>query len=654
MALLLARRLLVALGVYTLLRVVFLLEHAEQFRDLGAGLIAGAFLQGIRFDLSAIAYSNLPLMLLAMAPAAVASRLWFRRTQHALFVAVNGAFTIIMVGDIAYYPFTGTRVTMDVFALTGEATTQAPQLLLNYAGLASLAIMLIAALAVFYPREPGVAPAAAPSPAPAAAPPRLRLSTRALAHGLAVLLVAAVAARGGIQKKPLNPIHAFSSGEHEIGVLTLNSAFTLLQSQRNRTLAPVAYFADDREAEALLAAPFGYAALARVQRLPRRQNVVVIVLESIGSEFWGSENREEILTPFLDSLAQQGVFYRNSFANGRRSMDAVPSILLGVPLLKGRSIAVSGYQGNEWKGLGDFLGANGYGTSMFHGAVKGTMFFDAMAAMAGIERFYPLEAYPDSLRDRAFDGHWGLYDEPSMQWAAEEIGRFRQPFFSLIFTISAHHPYRMPPEYEGVFPKGTREIHSSIAYVDYAVRRFFETAKAAPWYGNTLFILTGDHTPPLRSDRFDTSLGRFMVPILLFHPRGKLPPLDATRITQHVDLFPTILDYTGTRAGRVPLFGKSLFGASTGEAVLQSNDVFWVVRREVVLEREPDGRERLFALAGERTGSAPAGPDGEALGAELRQRLNAYLQHYTSSLINNSFYYAPAARLGAGQRPAAP
>jgi phosphoglycerol transferase MdoB-like AlkP superfamily enzyme len=640
----LARRLLLVLGVYAVIRVLFLLEHLEQFDGVRPGVIVGAFVQGARFDLSAIVYSNLPFILLSLAPGAVApgavhGRAWYQRLLLALFVAVNGALAMIMVADVAYYPFTGTRVTMDVFALAGDASAQAPQLLVNYAGFATLAVALTAALGVFYPRaNPG-----APSGAPAAARPWHRGALAAIA----VLVVAVVAARGGLQKKPLTPIHAFSSGEHEVGVLTLNTAFTLLRSPARRALEPVHFFADDRDAEAILRGPFGYAALAASHRLPQRQNVVLIVLESIGSEFWGVRDRDVQLTPFLDSLAQHGVFYRNTFSNGRRSMDALPSILLGVPLLMGQSVAVSSYQGNEWKGLGDFLGANGYRTSMFHAAVKGTMYFDAMAAMAGIESFYPLEAYPDSLRAREFDGNWGIFDEPSMQWAAAQIGTFQEPFFSLIFTISTHHPYRLPPQYEGVFPEGTMEVHSSVRYLDHAVRRFFESVRDEPWYDNTLFILTGDHTAPQRSTRFDTSIGRFMVPLLLFHPGRKLPPLDATRITQHVDLFPTILDYTGSRPGRVPLFGRSLFGGSPGEAVLQSNEVLWVVRKEAVLQREPNGRERLFALRGEATGEAPAGPAGEAVAPELRRRLDAYVQHYASSMIHNSFYTEPAGRVGA-------
>ena len=126
--------------------------------------------------------------------------------------------------------------------------------------------------------------------------------------------------------------------------------------------------------------------------------------------------------------------------------------------------------------------------------------------------------------------------------------------------------------------------------------------------------------------------------MLLFHPRGKLPPLDTTRNVQHVDLFPTMLDYAGVDPGRVPRFGRSLFGDSPGEAVLQSNNIFWLVRREGVLQRDPNGTERLFALQAEQTGATPVDEAARALEPLMRQRLNAYVQHYSSSLLGNSFY----------------
>lgn len=620
---LLARRLLLVVGVYVVVRAVFLVDNRSAFADAAWLGIAGAFLRGLRFDLSAIAYSNLPFILLSVVPVALLARRWYQRALRMVYLVPNVALTVVMMGDVAYFPFTGTRVTMDVFALRNEATAQADQLFVNFAGLTAIGLGLIAALVFLYPRH--VAGAAPRRAWPAAA-----------ARTLGVILLTFLAARGGWQKKPLKPIHAFASGNHELGILTLNSAFTLLHSPRERQLEPVQYFADAGEVDALLASPA--ADRGRIPPADRPQNIVLLVLESFGTEIWGGEDREAPeLTPFLDSLSGAGVFYRDGFANGRRSMDALPSLLLGVPLYMGRSIAVSAYQGNEWRGVGHFLGERGYHSSFFHGAPKGTMFFDAIAAMAGIREFIPLESYPEEFQRSAFDGHWGLFDEPALQYAARTLTSHPEPWFSTLFTISTHHPYRVPERYRDSLPEGTRELHQSAAYVDLAVRRFFEEARQQPWYAHTLFVITGDHTPPMRSPRYDTPLGRYMVPVLLFHPTQRLTGLDATRIVQHTDLFRTILDYAGAEPGRVPPYGRSLFADVTGEAVLSSDETFWLVRRDAVLERLPDGRQRTLAFAREATGGTPVAltPPQEAA---LAQRLLAHIQHFTTAMITNSFY----------------
>ncbi len=622
---LLLKRLLVVVLVYALVRAVFLWNHRVNFADAPSAEVALAFIHGLRFDLSAIAYLNIPFILLSLAPAGVLERRWYQRSLMGLFLLVNGAATIVMMGDVGYYPFTGTRVTMDVFALTGDATAQLDQLLVAFAGLTATGIGLIVMQYILYPRHRGE-------------PFIQRTRLRSLGAGFAVLALTALAARGGFQKKPLNPIHAFASGSHEVGILTLNSAFTLIQSPRGRQLEPVTYFADQGDVDEILRTEYGFAE-AMGNRVPaKKQNVVLLILESYATEFWGGVDREQPgLTPFLDSLRQHGVFYTESFANGRRSMDALPSILLGVPLYRGQSIAVSRYQSNEWIGLGHLLSEAGYHTSFFHGAPKGTMYFDAIASLSGIQDFYPLERFPDSTQDAAFDGHWGLYDEEALQFAVQHVGTFAEPWFSTMFTISTHHPYRVPPRYVDSLPKGSRDIHQSVAYVDLAVRRFFDEARKQPWFENTLFVITGDHTPPMRSARYDTPIGRYMVPTLLYHPSGQLPELNARRVVQHVDLFPTILDYAGVRPTAVPRFGRSLFSQQPGEAVLTMDETYWIVREEGVLERSPMGDERVLAYRRERTGETEAALPAE-LQSDLNRRLLAYLQHYTMSLINNSFY----------------
>ncbi len=612
---LLLRRLLLVLALYSVLRLVFLAAHPELFAESSLGAVASAFGRGVRFDLSALAYTNLPFILLSLAPAAWQMRRGYQWLLGTVFVVTNSAALILMTGDIVYFDFTGSRLTFDLLDMKAEATNQLDQLLLNYAPFTALGLGLIAMLMVLFPRA-GRSPLVA------------RRWWAAAASGILIVGLTVVAARGGVQKKVLKPLHAFVGGEHGPGILALNSMFTLIQSPLTQMIEPVAFFPSDADAEAVLRAPFGI-----TERPATPQNVVLIILESFGTEFWGAAGSTDGLTPFLDSLVPQGRFFAHNFANGRRSIDALPSILLGVPLLMSRSIALSPYQGNQWVGLGHLMDEAGYHTSMFHGAPKGTMYFDAIAQMAGVRDFHSLERYPEALQERDFDGHWGLFDEPFLQHFATTLTTVPTPFFSSAFTISTHQPFRVPVRYLDSLPAGTTEIHRSVRYVDQSLSRFFATARQQPWYDNTLFIITGDHTQSDRSPAYDTFLGRYMTPLLLFHPTQQLPAVDPERITQHVDILPTILDYAGVEPGELPRFGRSLFSPAPGEAILQSNGTYWLVRREGVVQRDPDGRESAFPYLGPATTAT-----GAAVSGPFASRLHAHVQHFNNSMLGNSFY----------------
>jgi len=154
------------------------------------------------------------------------------------------------------------------------------------------------------------------------------------------------------------------------------------------------------------------------------------------------------------------------------------------------SIISSSYSINKVKALPVILEENGYNTSFFHGAFNGSQNFDKYCKQAGFNKYYGKNEY---VGPEAFDGKWGVFDEEFLQFFAKEISTFKEPFFTTLFTISSHAPYVIPEKYKNKFPKGKNELHETIAYTDYALKQFFNTAKKQPWYNNTIFIITADN-----------------------------------------------------------------------------------------------------------------------------------------------------------------
>ncbi|MDR3366236.1 MAG: sulfatase-like hydrolase/transferase, partial [Prevotellaceae bacterium] len=112
-----------------------------------------------------------------------------------------------------------------------------------------------------------------------------------------------------------------------------------------------------------------------------------------------------------------------------------------------------------------------------------------------------------------------------------------------VFTATSHHPFRIPPRYEGRFPEGTHPIHKCVGYTDYALRLFFEKMSQYEWYGNTLFVITADHTNQTSHDEYFTDVNSYAVPILFYHPGSNLKGLVDTIPVQQIDIMPSILGY---------------------------------------------------------------------------------------------------------------
>lgn len=630
---LLLRRFSLLLAAYLLLRLGFYLANYGVFAEATAGQTALAFWHGFRFDLSALLLLNLPFVLLSFGP-------WYgrgwQRALRGVYLTLNAPGLALNIIDSQYFKFIGRRTSDELFTITGDIERQAGQLVWHYWFLLLPFAVLFGLLWYYYPM---------PMAAPATPPGRpLRRMARAMLEVTAVAACTVLGIRGGLQLKPLRPGHAFIQSPPTLGHVALNSTFTFIKSFGQKTLERPAYFTDARALTAALAAHYP---APRPQPGPP-SNVVILLVESFASEYNGVENPgRRGYTPFFDSLATVpgALLMREHYANGRRSIEALPAVLAGLPSLMESPFITSNFQTDELHGLGELLGRRGYSTSVFHGAQNGTMGFNVFSGKAGVQQYFGLEEYPGGAQSPDFDGHWGIYDEPYLQYFARQLGQQPQPFFSTVFTLTSHEPFPVPPQYKGRFAAGELPIHASIGYTDYALRRFFQTASRQPWYPNTLFVLLADHTSQSLAPEYQNLLGEYKTPLLLFHPGRPLPPADAHRITQQADVPATVLDFLGFGADARQLlpFGYSVFDAQApGRALFLADGAHYLVHRDYVTELTADNQLRMFPY---RTHALPAQPLPNPPADKQRQygqELRALTQYFTNGLLDNSLYRQPA------------
>ena len=313
--------------------------------------------------------------------------------------------------------------------------------------------------------------------------------------------------------------------------LVLNTPFSLMKSLENTRYVEPQYFSADELPQHMN--PENKVQGTRDKGQGTRDNIVVIILESFSKEYIGR------YTPFLDSLLAESLTYEYSFASGRKSIDAMPSILSSIPSLIEPYI-VTPYSTNSVSSIADCLKRKGYQTAFFHGAPNGSMGFQAYARSAGFEQYYGMDEFGDKSE---YDGTWAIWDEPFLQYYAKTMSTMQEPFMTAVFTASSHHPFKVPAQYRDSFPKGTLPIHETIGYADYALRRFFETASQQPWFERTLFVITADHTNELETPEYTNAKGLYEVPIAFYHPHSSFFKGQREGVISQTDIMPSVLMY---------------------------------------------------------------------------------------------------------------
>ena len=491
--------------------------------NLFQGVTSYDFLIGTWFDLITLSLYLLPVVIIYFIPTPLKLKRWKQIANSILFVFISASVLAFNAWDIAYYSYTFKRISYDylLFMLNStETNSLAGVFLLEFWWLFLLFLLSLTVLIwserkfksdsfevdnwkswLFYP---------------------------------VVLAGFVIIGRGGFQLKPIGILDATIYTTVEKSPIVLNSAFTMIKTIEFRGVEPKHYFTEAEEKKY-----FNPIRVSTPQNvLKDSTNVVFLLLESFGSAYVGPGNPDSY-TPFLDSILNQSVYFSNGYANGRTSMDALPTILSSIPAWMDEPFILSSYSSNQFSGLPQILRKKGYETAFFHGATNGSMRFDSYCAATGIDHYYGRKEYKN---EKHFDGNWGIWDHHMLNWSIDKMNEFKKPFFSMIFTLSSHHPFSIPSEYKSKIKMGPEPICGTLSYVDLALQEFFDKAKKQPWYKNTLFVICADHTGPTNRPEKATLDMRYRIPIAFFDPSGKLKPQKPTVSLQQIDIYPTILD----------------------------------------------------------------------------------------------------------------
>lgn len=622
-------RLAVMMLIFQISRLGFYLFNTDSFQDTTFTSYLKVMGGGVVFDLAALLYTNAVFILMELLPFRIRLNRIYQRTAKWLFVITNSAALLANTADYIYFKYTFRRTTSMVFSEFKNETNFGSmfwQFLSDYWYLLFILVPLVWLMIWLYDRVE-------------LKPIRIKsqigyysLSAAMFALGI-FLFVGGV--RGGYahSTRPITISNATEyitySGEEFI---VLNTPFSIYRTIGEEKLKPYNFYDTDS-----LKAIYDPIHEPGDSTAMRKKNVVILIMESFGREYIGELNKDENIpdykgyTPFLDSLMRESLYFRHAFANGKKSIDAMASVMASVPCMT-KPFVLSAYSHNKLTSVNNLLKPEGYNTLFYHGAPNGSMGFLAFSKKLGTEKYLGKHEYNN---DTDFDGMWAIWDEPFMQFMAHDLSTQKQPFVATLFTASSHHPYKVPSQYEGKFDKGDIPIHQTIGYSDMALREFFETAKKQPWYDNTLFVITADHTNEEFYDKYKTPYGRHYVPIVFYTPDGELKG-ERLQTMQQIDILPTILDYLSYDKPYFS-FGTSMLHEREEDAfaVTYYNNAYNIYYEDYLLIFDGEKSTALYNYKSDWQLKENLLDREKELKEKMESKAKAFVQTYNDAMIND-------------------
>jgi len=410
-----------------------------------------------------------------------------------------------------------------------------------------------------------------------------------------VLILAAVilSIRGTLKHRPINPSTVAYSNDGMLNTLALNSLYNVLYaiySMKHEKSAAAVYGSMPGErmqeivlTQARLPYPPAHAShpsvhdQAPARTRARPANIVIILEESLGAQYSAALGGKQDLTPNLDALARSGWTFTRAYATGTRSVRGLEAISAGFLPTPAQAVLKLPAAQRGFFTLADGLGRQGYHSRFIYG---GESHFDNMKAFFLGNGFDEIVDRPD-FTNPAFVGTWGASDEDMFTQldvrlrADQDSGK---PSFTLAFSVSNHSPWEYPTGRIAV-EGNPATVENTVRYADWALGQFFERARQAPYWDNTLFLIVADHDARVSGDTL-IPVRHFHIPAVIVG--GGIEPRREDGIISQIDLPPTLLSLAGVTCTH-PMLGHDLARNVPNRAIMQYENHYGYLRGDDLL-----------------------------------------------------------------------
>jgi phosphoglycerol transferase MdoB-like AlkP superfamily enzyme len=542
----------VAMVLYSLVRGLLYLSYPAEFESLDGTTVMQAFINGLRFDSSIVARTLLFPLLLLWLPLRFFEQSWWVTFWGWVLFLLTVTSVLLLIGDVVYYANVQRHLSYELMLLQNDWKFLLAFGLQSQLGPLSLFAIFALTLAWLW-RRILILPS--------------RPSTKSPVKFVGLLLLLVVIGRGGPNGKMIEIIDAYDQGSTAYGNLSLNgvftsSAFALNMEDVNHHFMP--------QQEALELVRNGrvphdaeFPLLRKYEGVANGLNVVFVLLESWNFDYVDSfAGSNHGLTPYFDALAKDGLKFTRFYAAGQRSIEGIQATLTGIPVLKGMPRIDTGIGVSNFSRLGSLVKDKGYSTLFMQSSDRDSYKVQGIAAAAGFDQFYGREDMPLLLDYPDPEGAIFGWDHETLQFMKQKIDTLPQPFLSYVFTGTTHKPYANLPEQFMKLPNepdGKNGYFNVLGYADWSIGQFMKEARKSPWFDNTIFIFTADHTNFLQHGDLYKS---FNIPMLIYSPKH-IAAGESKSVGSQLDVLPTMVDLLGID-GEFTALGESLMRKEDG------------------------------------------------------------------------------------------
>ena len=652
---------LIMMLMFTLLRVALLVYNREMILDTPASTFLEAFVNGLRFDLRIVVYLSIPLLLAVLSVKAMKSR----GVLRFWLTAASSLALFLGLMEMDFYREFHQRLNGLVFQYVKEdPKTVMSMLWYGFPVVRYLLAWAVGTVVLYFAFKGADRVTRSRTSVSAGAETATAPLFSRIAVFVVVLLVCVVAARGTLrQGPPLRWGDAYTTDSNFANQLGLNGSLSLITAAKSR-------FSDDRSNvwKATLEEPVAVQTVrdmlltdhdklvdpdtAPVRRdttppaertLPIK-NVVVILMESFAGHSVGALGRPGNITPYFDNLAKQGLLFERFFSNGTHTHQGMFATMACFPNLPGFEYLMQTPEGShKLSGLPELLSARKFDDVYVY---NGDFAWDNQSGFFSNQGMTTFVGRNDFVDPVFSDPTWGVSDQDMFNRGLEELKKRegKEPFYALLQTLSNHTPYALPTPLpvEPVTDRGSLNEHlTAMRYSDWALGQFFEKARKEPYFNETLFVVVGDHGFGNEQQISEMDLGRFNVPLLFIGPgiQEKFGPRNDTVGTQ-VDIVPTIMGRLGGEF-RQQCWGRDLLTLPEGDkgsGVIKpsgSDQTVAIISGDHLLVQPKDMPAKVWQYHLGANPEAKVVTDS-AVEAELKQKLESFLQTATKSLLDNT------------------